>query len=167
MSQLWETSKTTIGFGPAWRTNQTNFSAVKLTLKSNPSIELLIYELPNGINISNLSKIHTSIIPKNSIPVLRNYAFVEAVCNPAIDKTQGMIKARKEAETACRKQIMLPETLEVFNVHLDKYTGLLAKIKRLHRVQMMKGVIKELGDMTESEVLEIWREARCEEVSDS
>jgi hypothetical protein len=132
-----------------------------------------MYELADGIHIAQGPWRYdgrSTVIPAGEAPNTKNQGFVEACVNPTLLSyvTKAGVsfdQAKIAGARFARKGKLSPETVELFTQHVT--TGMLAQTKRREKVRFMKGIVKQLGDMTEEDMLDIWREARTEEVMDS
>lgn len=159
----WDSRLSSVVFTPGG----TKYTAVELTLSSDPSIQLLLFELNNGLNLAVgpwSPKSPSTLI--REIPTDINKGFVEALINPSLSEII-FSKAKQQGSALARQNKLSPETNEVFDLHVNSSESLFAQSKRKEKVERMKSMIKDLGDMTEEEVLDIWREARTEEVMSS
>ena len=167
---LWDSKPSQIRF--SYKGNYHN--AVELVLRaphkmSLPNLKIIIYELSDGIHIMTADMKASTVIPKGVKGVKgteKNFAFVEALVNRDLSSLEWD-KAKQAAARLVRKGLVSAETQEVFAVHVSNSTGLLATTRRRLQVETMKATIKQLGDLTEEEMLDIWREARTEEVMDA
>jgi hypothetical protein len=161
---LWDSQPTTVRFSR----QGTVFNAVELTLRSNGR-KLVIYELSNGLSIMEgpFSPIGNSTRITGSSPTDVNMGFVEALVNPNLRDVTKFARMRQKGATLARQGKLSPETIEVFGVHIPTIRSMLDQSRRKQQVERMKALITDLGDMTEEEVLDIWREARTEEVMKS
>jgi hypothetical protein len=168
---FWDSHEVQISF-----TRHSAHVAIELTLRSDPNVKLVLYELSDGLHIAHgswRSDSKNTIIPRGQSPTDKNLGFVEACVNPTL---RAKMKAcpgltfdqiRNHGASLARKGKLSPETLEVFQFHVSSHQGLLKQIERRRKIEAMKQLIKELGDMEEQEMLEIWREACAEKVMES
>lgn len=164
---LWDSRPTQVSFSR----NGSRYAAVELSLKARPSVRLVVYEVGDGVHVALPKLERNTVVPSGQRPTDRNVGFVEALVNPDIRTAAvpGLTwdKARKRGEALARRGQASPEALEVFEYHLGQHTGLLAQSRRREQVEAMKSIVKRLGDLTEEEMIEVWREARAEEVMES
>jgi len=169
--RLWDSREVTISYTPG-----SKHVAIELTLKARPHVKLVVYELGDGLHVAQAPwrpGSRNTVIPKGQTPTDKNAGFVEACVNPALlekvkaDPGVTFEKARGQGAGLARRCKLSPETEEVFSHHVSAHGGLLAQSKRRAKVDAMKSIVKQLGDMSEEEMLEIWREARAEEVMES
>jgi hypothetical protein len=171
-AQHWDSREVQIKFSR----NNGGFVGVELTLRARPNIKLTLYELGDGLHIARgawKGDNQNTVIPTGLGPTDKNEGFVEACVNQnLLDKNKAdpgvpFEKTRLQGASLARKGKLSPETLEVFQVHVASHKGMLAQTKRRQKVDAMKSIVKQLGDLTEDEMLDIWREARAEEVMES
>jgi hypothetical protein len=169
-STYWDSRETSIQYTPGG----TRHVAIELTLRARPGIKLVMYELADGIHIAQGPWRYdgrSTVIPAGDPPNTKNQGFVEAMVNEDLqarlqtDSSVTFDWAKAQGARFARKGKLSPETIELFMRHVT--AGMLAQTKRREKVRLMKGIVKQLGDMTEDEMLEIWRESRAEEVMDS
>lgn len=144
--------------------------AIRLTLKSDPSVVLMVYELGNGLNIASAPD--GTWTPNNPHTIYSgtvtdiNRGFVEAHVNPAL-RTESMLTSKKRGARLCKLGQQSDATDEFFNTYLPLIKGMIKAGHRDTKVERMKDLIKDLGDLTEDEMLDLWRCARAEEVMSS
>jgi hypothetical protein len=168
---LWDSREVQISFS-----RHSSHVAIELTLRARPSVKLVLYEVCDGLHIAQGPWRHTSkntVIPRGFKATDKNEGFVEACCNPTLlakmqaDPGITFEQARNQGASLARRCKLSPETEELFAHHITAHTGLLAQTKRRAQVTAMKSIVKQLGDLSEEEMLDIWREARAEEVMES
>jgi hypothetical protein len=166
---LWDSAPTQVSFSRGG----SRYIAVRLTLRARPDVKLVVYEVGDGVHVARERLERNTVVPRGQRPNDTNLAFVEACVNPGIlaklaaDPGLTWDRAKKQAAALVRRGQESPEAREVLEYHLGQHTGLLARSRRLEQVEAMKSIVKRLGDMTEEEMLEVWREARAEEVMES
>ena len=166
---LWDAEPTRVSFSR----HGTRYLAVSLTLRSDPSVRLVVYEVGDGFHVATPKMDRSTVVPRGRAFNDTNVGFVEACVNPdireklAADPGLKWDRAKGQGAALARKGRASPAALEVFQVHLGQHTGLLARTRRAEQVEAMKSIVKQLGDLSEDEMLDVWREARAEEVMES
>lgn len=169
---LWDSREVSISF-----TRHQAHVAVELTLRRDPTVQLVLYELGDGLHVARKeggrwsTSCRNTVVPPRHHPTDKNLGFVEACVSDSLrhPPAPGLTfeQCRQKGATLARRGKLSPETLEVFDLHVASHKGLLKQTERRRKVDAMKRIVKELGDMDEEEMLSVWREARAEEVMES
>jgi hypothetical protein len=163
-SEYWEAEFTQVSFSRG-----SSIPAIKLTLKSD-LVNLMVYELGNGVNIATVGKngwrTDSGHTVYSGVLTDTNRGFVEAHVNPTL-RAEPLYIGKKKGASLVRQGKQSPETDDFFSHHLPLIKGMLDSSKRNVKLERMKALVKDLGDLSEEEMLDLWREARAEEVMSS